>query len=169
MEHFPLRDIRYNLREFSELESLEMEIEGIHNKMKESRTDSEFGVHRTKWQMAQRKQDKLKNCSYRLVYSIIESLKLFHEQNLVHLDIKGIAICIWYIQLAIIIVQYHHFLEYNILLRKTCKHKDKLICECDSPPFNVLIGDFDYCHEVETTVSSPDNKGTKGYRALSVS
>ena len=104
MEHFPLRDISYSLYEFTELESLEMEIEGIYNKMKESRTDSEFGVHRAKWQAAQRKRDKLNNCCYRLVYSIIESLKLFHEQNLVHLDIKGITTCIWYIQLDIIIV-----------------------------------------------------------------
>ena len=63
---------------------------------------------------------------------------------------------------------HYHFLEYNILLRKTCKHKDKLICECDSPPFNAIIGDFDYCHEADTDVYNPWSKGTKGYQAFSV-
>ena len=60
------------------------------------------------------------------------------------------------------------FLEYNILLRKTCEHKDKLICQCDSPPFNVIIGDFDYCHEVDTDVVNPSNKGTRGYQPFPV-
>ena len=63
---------------------------------------------------------------------------------------------------------HYHFLEYNILLRKTCKHKDKLVCECDSPPFNAIIGDFDCYHEADTDVCNPWSKGTKGYQAFSV-
>lgn len=62
-----------------------------------------------------------------------------------------------------------HSIDYNILLRKTCEHKDKLICECDSPPFDVLIGDFDYCHETNDMISHPKNIGTEAFQALSVS
>ena len=61
-----------------------------------------------------------------------------------------------------------HIIDYNILLRKTCEHKNTFICDCDSPPFNVLIGDFDYCHQVDTDVKSPERKGTKIFQALSV-
>jgi len=61
-----------------------------------------------------------------------------------------------------------HFIDYNILLRKTCEHKNIFICECDSPPFNVLIGDFDYCHLVDADVRNPERKGTELFQALSV-
>ena len=89
MEYFPLGAVGSQLHEFNELESCEKELKEIQNKMKESKGNSEFGEHRSKWQTAQNKQDKITNCCYRLVCSIIESLKLFHAQNLVHLDIKG--------------------------------------------------------------------------------
>ena len=89
MEYFPLGAVGSQLREFNELKSCEKELKEIQHKMKESKTNSEFGEHRSKWQTAQSKRDKITNCCYRLVCSIIESLKLFHAQNLVHLDIKG--------------------------------------------------------------------------------
>ena len=89
MEYFPLGAVGSRLCELHELESCEKELKEIQNKMKELKTDKEFGEHRTEWQIAQNKRDKITNCCYRLVCSIIESLKLFHAQNLVHLDIKG--------------------------------------------------------------------------------
>ena len=164
MEYFPLGAVGSRLREFNELESYERDIEEIQDKMKQSKNDSEFGGHRTNWQTLQAIRDKLTNCCYCLVFSVIESLKHFHAENLVHLDIKGI-----YIILSLWRgVHEYHYLAFNLLLRKTCEHKDRLICECDSPPFNVLIGDFDYCHAVDTDVKKPSSKGTQGYQAISV-
>ena len=164
MEYFPLGAVGSRLHEFTKLGSYEEYIEEIQDKMKQSKTDSEFGSHRTKWQTLQAKRDKLTNCCYCLVFSVIESLKHFHAENLVHLDIKGIYIIssLWRG------VHEYHYLAFNLLLRKTCEHKDRLICKCDSPPFNVLIGDFDYCHEVDTDVKNPSSKGTQGYQAISV-
>ena len=92
MEYFPLGAVASQLHEFNKLESCGKELKEIQNKMKQSKTNSEFGEHRSKWQTAQNKRDKITNCCYRLVCSIIESLQLFHAQNLIHLDIKGIAI-----------------------------------------------------------------------------
>ena len=60
-------------------------------------------------------------------------------------------------------------IDYNVLLRKTCEHKDKFICKCDHPPFDVLIGDFDYCHKTSAIISCPKNTGTEVFQTLSVS
>ena len=62
-----------------------------------------------------------------------------------------------------------NFSDYNIFLRKTCEHKNIFICECDVPPFDVLIGDYDYCYETDATIQHPKNKGTKIFQTFSVS
>ena len=62
-----------------------------------------------------------------------------------------------------------NFPDYNILLRKTCEHKNIFICECDVPLFDVLIGDYDYCYETDATIKHPKNKGTEMFQTFSVS
>lgn len=91
MEYFPLGNISSNLCELNALDSYNKEIEEIEDKMKTLKSDKEFGKCRTKWQTAMGKRDKLTNCCKRLLFGIIKSLELFHAQNLVHLDIKGIV------------------------------------------------------------------------------
>jgi len=96
MEYFPLGNISSNLHELNVLDLYNKEIKEIENKMKTLKNDEEFGKCRIKWQTATGKRDKLIDCCKRLLFDIIESLKLFHAQNLVHLDIKGIYYVCWF-------------------------------------------------------------------------
>ena len=43
------------------------------------------------------------------------------------------------------------------------------MCECNTPSFDVLIGDFDYTQELGGCVLQPKSVGTRGYKAPQVS
>ena len=60
-------------------------------------------------------------------------------------------------------------LDHNFLLRKTCEHKELFMCECNTPSFDVLIGDFDYTQELGGYILQPKSVGTRGYKAPQVS
>ena len=89
MEYFPLGNITSILWELEVLDNYNNEIKRIDKLKKQSQSDEEFGKHRIPWQRATELRDKIVDCCKRLWHGIIDSLKLFHNQNLVHLDIKG--------------------------------------------------------------------------------
>ena len=60
-------------------------------------------------------------------------------------------------------------LDHNFLLRKTCDHKELFICDCTKPSFDVLIGDYDYAHELGDNLLNPKSIGTRDYKAPQVS
>ena len=43
------------------------------------------------------------------------------------------------------------------------------MCECNTPSFDVLIGDFDYTHELGDRVLQPKSVGTRRFKAPHVS
>ena len=62
-----------------------------------------------------------------------------------------------------------YYVDHNFLLRKTCKHKEVFMCDCNKPSFDVLLGDFDYTVEYGDCVPNPKHVGTKDYKAPQVS
>ena len=89
MEYFPLGNITSILGELEALDECNNEIKRIDKLLEQSQSDEEFGKHRSLWQKATKKRNKIMDCCKRLWHGIIDSLKHFHDQHLVHLDIKG--------------------------------------------------------------------------------
>ncbi|XP_065896963.1 uncharacterized protein [Dysidea avara] len=147
MEYFPMGNISSNLWEFRRLNNCNSEIKRLEAEMKKQTTKEDFGEYMISWQEAHALKDKTLDCCNRLLCGIYNSLYQFHiVHEMVHLDVK----------------------DYNFLLRKNCEHKDELICRCDLPPFDVLLGDFDYSRKIGARVLSPKNVGTVKFQALSM-
>ena len=98
MEYFPLGNINAIFSELTTLDKYTDDIQQIDKLKLNSQSNEEFGNYRIEWQKAMNMRDKITDCCKRLWRGIIDSLKHFHNQKLVHLDIKGIqlhiAICI---------------------------------------------------------------------------
>ena len=91
MEYFPLGSITHNLKKFNkglseELEELEWDM-----REKESGTDDEFGKFRHQWCALKRQQDKVTAWCQHIIRGVIETVRRLHDNNLIHLDIKGIS------------------------------------------------------------------------------
>lgn len=91
MEYFPLGNINSILPELKALDNYNDEIKAIDRLKKQSQSDEEFGKYRKPWQTAVKMRDKIVDTCKRLWDGIRDSIKCFHDQNLVHLDIKGIS------------------------------------------------------------------------------
>lgn len=167
MEYFPLGNVNSIFGELTILDKYADDVQRIDKLKLNSQSNEEFGEYRIQWQTAVNMMNKITDCCKRLWRGIVDSLKHFHDQNLVHLDIKGIVIlCSYGCTFDGICI---NFPDYNILLRKTCEHKNIFICECDVPPFDVLIGDYDYCCETDATIKHPKSVGTEVFQTFSVS
>ena len=92
MEYFPLGNINSILWELTALDKYNDEIKRIDKLKDNAQSNEEFGEYRIQWQTARNMRDKITNCCKRLWHGIIDSLKHFHCQNLVHLDIKGMYV-----------------------------------------------------------------------------
>ena len=89
MEYFPLGNIS------SVVSKLKEDIDHIKTMkklMRQTQTNEQFGEYRIPWKIAMDIEDKIPDCCRRLCLGIIDSLKCFHKQKLVHLDVKGILL-----------------------------------------------------------------------------
>ena len=101
MEYFPLGSITDNLKKFQQcknreglktLYQLSQEIEEMECEMrkKENGTDDEFGKFRHQWCALKRQKDKVGVWCQYIIRGVIEAVRRLHNENLTHLDIKGI-------------------------------------------------------------------------------
>ena len=105
MEYFPLGSIADCLEKFQQgensdglktLHQLSQEIEEIEFAMREeeSGTDEEFGKFRHRWCTLRAQKEKVAAWCQHIIRGVMETIKRLHKMSLLHLDIKGMYLCI---------------------------------------------------------------------------
>jgi len=100
MEYFPLGSITTSLKQFQPdnkheclhtLSQLSEEIQKIEVDMMEKGdgTDDEFGKFRHQWCSLKRQKEKVAAWCQHIIRGVMETVKRLHQENLMHLDIKG--------------------------------------------------------------------------------